>query len=291
MTRFFTSKRMMALLASFILLAALVGLTLREREKPTWPEAFLIDAFGWVQGVIYAPVHHVADFFEQIQNIKALYEENAKLKQNLNDYSSMAIQVEVLQRENKKLKDDLYKLKDISGQFDLVSANVVGRSPSSWNKEITIDVGSKNGVEKDMAVITANKGLVGRVYEVTPYHSKVLLLTDKERMGISAKVLNNDEKNIAYGIVSGATNDLSHTDKVRVEMTGITLDTKVEKGQNVVTSGLAYTLFPANLYIGKIASVTEDKLGLTQTAEIEPAASLGSLEFLYVVKKTKAEAR
>ncbi len=281
----------MALLASFILLAALVGLTLREREKPTWPEAFLIDAFGWVQGIIYAPVHHVADFFEDVKNIKVLYEENAKLKANLNEHSSMAVQIDVLERENKKLKQDLFQLKDISGEFELVSANVVGRSPSSWNKEITIDAGSKDGVEKDMAVITANKGLVGRVYEVTPYHSKVLLLTDKERMGISAKVLNNDEKNIAYGIVSGATNDLSHTDKILVEMTGITLDTKVEKGQNVVTSGLAYTIFPANLYIGKIASVQEDKLGLTQTAEIQPAANLGSLEYLYVVKKSKSDAR
>ena len=72
MTRFFTSKRLMVLLASFILLAALVGLTLREREKPTWPESFLIDTFGWVQGGVYAPVQHVAGLLEEIRNIKDL---------------------------------------------------------------------------------------------------------------------------------------------------------------------------------------------------------------------------
>ena len=131
MTRFFTSKRLMVLLVSFILLAALVGLTLNERQNPTWPEAMMIDAFGWVQGVIYSPVHHVAGFFEDIRNIKKLYDENAKLKASLNEYSSMRVRIEGLERENKKLKEDL-GLRDTSGFKSMISANVVGRSPSKW---------------------------------------------------------------------------------------------------------------------------------------------------------------
>ena len=289
MTRFFTSKRLMVLLVSFILLAALVGLTLNERENPTWPEAMLIDTFGWVQGVIYSPVHHVAGFFEDIRDIKKLYDENAKLKASLNEYSSMRVRIEGLERENKKLKEDL-GLRDTSGFKNLISANVVGRSPSKWNSEITIDVGSKDGVEKDTAVITAGKGLVGRVYEVTPYHSKVLLITDREKINVSAKVLNQDDKNVPHGIVRGATGDASQTNDVGVEMTGIDMNAKVEEGMSVVTSGLS-TIFPRDLIIGKITSVEEDKLGLTKTAHIEPAANLNNLEILYVVKKTSPEAQ
>ena len=209
----------MVLLVSFILLAALVGLTLNERENPTWPEAMLIDTFGWVQGVIYSPVHHVAGFFEDIRDIKKLYDENAKLKASLNEYSSMRVRIEGLERENKKLKEDL-GLRDTSGFKNMISANVVGRSPSKWNSEITIDVGSKDGVEKDTAVITAGKGLVGRVYEVSPYHSKVLLITDREKINVSAKVLNQDDKNVPHGIVRGATGDASQTNDVGVEREG-----------------------------------------------------------------------
>lgn len=286
MTRFFTSKRLMVLLASFILLAALVGLTLRERKNPTWPEVVLIDAFGWVQGMIYAPVQHVAGFFEDVQHIKELYEENARLKANLNEYSSMRVQIQELERQNKKLKEDL-GLIDRSGELTTVAANVVGRSPSTWNAEITIDVGSKAGIAKDMAVITASKGLVGRVYEVTPNHAKVLLITDKGKMGISARVQNGDDERPAFGIIGGASADVAHSSKPRVEMTGIPLGTKeIKPGQPVVTSGLS-DIFPPSLIIGTVISSQEDKLGLTRTAEIEPAANLNNLEFLYVITASK----
>ncbi|MGZ4134854.1 MAG: rod shape-determining protein MreC [Tumebacillaceae bacterium] len=285
MTRFFTSRRLMVLLASFILLSALVGLTIREREKPTWPEAFLIDAFGWAQGLIYKPVHHIADFFEDAQNIKNLYNENAQLKANLNDYASMSVRLQELEKENQQLKNDA-KLKNTT-DFDLQATNVIGRSPSTWNSEITIDVGSREGSQKDMAVITANQGLVGRVTEVTPYHAKVLLITDKVNIGISAIVKNGDETNPAYGIVSGVTQDLSQNQKASVQMSLITLLTQIKPGQQVVTSGLSE--FPKNLVVGKVVNVSPDKLGLTQTAEIEPAANLNNLDILYVVKKSKAK--
>jgi len=277
----------MILLVSFILLAALVGLTLRERENPTWPEALLIDAFGWVQGVVYAPVQHVAGFFEDIQNIKDIYEENARLKANLNDFSSMSVQIQDLERQNRKLKEDLAGLKDITGQLSLISANVVGRSPNTWNSVITIDVGTKDGVTKDMAVITANKGLVGRVFEATPYHSKVLLITDNERSGgISAKLLTDNEKDPVYGFIGGAKVDASQKGEAPVEMTNIALTADVKEGQAVVTSGLS-DIFPPSLIIGKVTKVIEDPLGLTKTAKIEPNANLNYLEFVYVVKQAQ----
>jgi len=274
----------MILLVSFILLAALVGLTLRERENPTWPEKVLIDAFGWVQGLVYAPVQHVAEFFEDIQNIQEIYEENARLKANLNDFSSMSVQIQDLERQNRELKEVL-GLKDQSGQLETVAANVVGRSPSTWNSVITLDVGTNDGIAKDMAVITANKGLVGRVFEVTPYHSKVLLITDNERIGISAKVLTENDTVPAYGIISGAKVDVAQKSDPMVEMTGIQLTADVKEGQAVVTSGLS-DIFPPSLIIGKVVKVENDQLGLTKTASVEPNANLDNLEFLFVVKKS-----
>lgn len=273
----------MVLLASFILLAALVGLTLRERENPTWPEKILIDAFGWVQGVVYAPVQHVASFFEDAQHIKQLYEENAKLKANLNEYSSMRVRIQGLEQENKRLKEDL-KVKDITGNFQLIAANVIGRSPSTWNAEVTLDVGTNDGVKKDMAVITASYGLVGRVYEVTPNHAKVLLITDKGKMGISAKVKTDE---FGFGIINGASADVSQTNKPMLEMSGIPLSAeKVKVGDPVVTSSLS-DIFPGNLIIGTVTSIENDKLGLTKIAKVEPAANLNNMDFLYVVNQPK----
>jgi rod shape-determining protein MreC len=279
----------MVLLASFILLAMLVGLTLREREKPTWPEAILIDAFGWVQGAVMAPVQHVAGFFEEVQHIKELYNENARLKANLNDFSSMRVQIQELERQNKQLKEDL-GLVNRSTDLKLLAANVVGRSPSTWNSTITLDVGAKAGVTKDMAVITANRGLVGRVYEVTPYHSKVLLITDMEKMYVSAMVQTTNSKTTPYGFVRGADDLLPQSQRARVEMTNIPLSAVVKKGDAVVTSGLS-DIFPPSLLIGQVTKVEQDKLGLTQTAEIEPFANLDHLEIVYVVTNSKQAAK
>ncbi|PWK06264.1 rod shape-determining protein MreC [Tumebacillus permanentifrigoris] len=284
MTRFFTSKRLMVLLASFILLAALVGLTLRERENPTWPEKMLIDAFGWMQGAVYAPVQHVAGFFEDMQHIKQLYEENAKLKANLNDYSSMRVRIQGLEQENKRLKEDLGLKSNSVSDLQLIAANVIGRSPSTWNSEVTLDVGTKDGVQKNMAVITANHGLVGRIYEVTPYHAKVLLITDKGKMGISAKVTSDE---LGYGILNGSSVDVSQTSKPMLEMSGIKLGAeKVKLGDSVVTSNVS-DIFPPGLIIGKITSIENDKLGLTKIAQVEPAANLNNMDFLYVVNQAK----
>lgn len=275
----------MMLLASFILLAVLVGLTLRERDKPTWPEAILIDVFGWVQGVVMAPVQHVAGFFDEVQHIKDLYNENARLKANLNDFSSMRVQIQELERQNKQLKEDLGLINRSTG-LNLLASNVVGRSPSTWNSVITLDVGSKAGVSKDMAVITANKGLVGRVYEVTPYHSKVLLITDMEKMAVSGLVQLESSKTPAYGMVRGAVDNVPQSQRARVEMTSIPLAANVKEGDAVITSGLS-DIFPPALLIGTITKVEEDRLGLTKTADIEPFANLDHLEVVYVVTNSK----
>lgn len=279
----------MVLLASFILLAVLVGLTLREREKASWPEAILIDAFGWVQGVVMAPVQHVAGFFDEVQHIKELYSENARLKANLNDFSAMRVQIQELERQNQQLKNDL-GLVNLTTDLKLLATNVVGRSPSTWNSTITIDVGSKAGVTKDMAVITANKGLVGRVYEVTPYHSKVLLISDMEKMFVSAKVQTKDQKDEPYGFVRGAVDNVPQSQKSRLEMTNIPLVAKIKEQNAVITSGLS-DIFPPGLLIGEITKVEQDNLGLTQTAQIEPYANLDHLEVVYVVTNSRAAAK
>ncbi|NLE65244.1 MAG: rod shape-determining protein MreC, partial [Elusimicrobia bacterium] len=61
--------------------------------------------------------------------------------------------------------------------FSSVAARVVARDPSNWNASVMIDRGEKDGISPGMAVVNA-AGVIGRVAEVGPHASKVILISD-----------------------------------------------------------------------------------------------------------------
>lgn len=280
MTRFFNNKRLLALLLSLILLAVLVPYSLK-REQITWPEKVTIDVFSWVQKLVYQPVGHISGFVDEVQNIFSLYQENAELKDNLKEYAAMSARLKEMEQRNKQLEQALgFKNNSTSPlyAYTKIPANVTGRDPSKWNSSITIDLGEKDGIRKDMAVVAVDGGLVGRITEVMGYHSsRVLLITDTNKMGIPAM----EQDSRAVGIVSGSAGERGD-----VEMGLIDREAKLTKGQKIVTSHLS-TIFPPGIPIGEIVDTpTMEESGLTLKAKIKPTANLDRLETVFVVTRT-----
>ena len=46
-------------------------------------------------------------------------------------------------------------------EYDPIHATVIARNPDQWEKKIIIDKGEIHGIEKNMAVVTA-QGLIGK---------------------------------------------------------------------------------------------------------------------------------
>ena len=65
MPQFFLNKRLIILLVSIIILVALIGFSLKQREELTWPEQFVKDTVGWAQTLVSRPAHFFAGFFEK----------------------------------------------------------------------------------------------------------------------------------------------------------------------------------------------------------------------------------
>ena len=80
MPQFFLNKRLIILLVSIIILVALIGFSLRDREQLTWPEQFLKDTTGFVQQILAVPTGYLTDFFENVRGLLDTYEENKELK-------------------------------------------------------------------------------------------------------------------------------------------------------------------------------------------------------------------
>jgi rod shape-determining protein MreC len=279
-SRLITNRRLFILLASLILLLVVAGLTLRGQDRgASWPEKVVVDVQNTVGSWIYRPVSKLTAFLGDIHNLHEMYVENAQLKSEMQNYSALKAQLQDAESENKRLSAMLGFKQSHAGQMKLLPAHVIGRSPTQWSNELTIDAGESEGVHSNMAVIAADGSLVGRVAEAFQHSSKVILITDTQvGDGVSASV-QNGTSNPPFGIVVG-----SAVESGKLEMSFLSPVAQVAEGQTVVTSGLS-DIFPKGLVIGKVVKVTAGLQGLTQSALIQPAADMDYLQEVFVVQQ------
>ena len=113
---------------------------------------------------------NISSFF----NIK---EENIKLKETIEKYKSLELNVEYLTNQNKDLQKILeteYLNRNLN---NIVLAKVLVDKNSPFLKSIIINKGTSTGILKGMPV-TLNNYLVGRIVETNYLSSRVLLLND-----------------------------------------------------------------------------------------------------------------
>ncbi|MFZ0955122.1 MAG: rod shape-determining protein MreC [Candidatus Sulfotelmatobacter sp.] len=149
-----------------------------------------------------------------------------------------------------------------------VAAQVIGSSGSDSSRMLYIDKGEDQGVKRDMAVITAD-GIVGKVLQVFPSVSQVLLIND-QTSGVGTIL----EKSRLQGFLKGTA-----TGEVVLE--GVMSDEQVAPGERVLTSG-GDQIFPKGLPIGTVTKVSTGK-DLFLNIQIKPAVNLGKLEEVLVV--------
>ena len=271
----FFNKRLHLLLVSIIVLVALIGFSLREREELTWPEQFLKDTTGWVGNVFNKPVSGITGFVGGLKDLQHTYDENKKLKARLHEYVLLKTQVQDLKEENEELRDNLGKEDDLR-KYSPIQATVIGRNPERWHEMLTINKGKRNGVEKNMAVITST-GLVGKVKVATDFTASVQLLSSIDKANRVSAIIQGKDK--AFGLIEGFDDE-----KNLLLMKRIPYDKKIKKNSLVITSGYG-GIFPKGLPIGKVVDVKVDQYGLNQTAYMEPSTDFYDINNVMVVQR------
>lgn len=176
----------------------------------------------------------------------------------------------LLEEENNELK----KMLELdSNKYNFIHATVINRD-IDWFNEIKIDKGEDSGIKTDMAVIS-NGGLIGKITKTGKNFSIVKLLSSNSN-DMKVSVLVKSDTNTYYGILNGYINK-----NISVN---ISKDSKIELGDKVYTSGLG-GLYPEGIYIGKIDSITQDKLGLENNILIKSDFSFDALRYVSVVTR------
>lgn len=212
--------------------------------------------FTWVKNELGALVF----FHRNYRDNQRLSKEVGLLRQKLNN-------LEETQSENARL-NSLLSLKQKSG-YKVTAARVIGRSADSWSSVVIIDKGSHSGFKSGMPAISYF-GLVGRIIEVYPYASKILLVNDPG-FAVSALLQQSRQE----GLVSGALG-------TNLIMRYLPENIDVHKNDIVVTSGLNGA-YPKGLPIGTVVAVGTEFSGLSRFALIRPAQNLSALEEVLIV--------
>ncbi|WP_342365028.1 rod shape-determining protein MreC [Jeotgalibacillus proteolyticus] len=271
------NKRLIVLLVSIILLVALIGFSLRERENISWPEQFVKDIVGFGQNIASKPAGYVQGLVENVQDLTNTYSENQTLKARLEELVQLETEVIDLTRDNEELRG-IIGIEENLRDFNVVHATVIARNPDQWQETIIIDKGQVNGIETNMAVQTAS-GMIGRVKDTGQFTSTIELLSARNPNNRVSALIQSDESNV-FGLVEGF-------DREREELMvrKIPFDQEVQEGSRVITSGLG-GIFPKDLLIGEVTEVAQDEYGLTQIAYVKPASSLYDLEHVMVIERT-----
>ncbi|MGM7720962.1 rod shape-determining protein MreC [uncultured Metabacillus sp.] len=288
MPQFFLNKRLILLLVSIIVLVALIGFSLKEDRKLTWPEQFLQDTVGVFQSIFHKPAIYVSDFFENVTDLKNTYEENELLKSRLDEYMQLEADLQEYKEENERLLAELGKVANLR-KYNPIFATVIGRNPDRWYDYVSIDKGAQDGIQPDMAVVTA-EGLVGKVKTISQFTSTVQLLSATDlKNKISAEVQalpeNEADKNNAnntqkvMGLIEGYDEEKGALLLKRIES-----DVKLVEGQKVITSGKG-EVFPEGILIGEIIGVEPDTYGLEQMAYVKPSANFYDIDRVWVAER------
>lgn len=237
-----------------------IYLTLKNNS---YQQSITINSTNEVVGSAYERLNVLKHYLNLGQVNDSLAIENARLKTEI-----LALQ-NIDSNQTVKVKDTINQQ-----QYTLLAAKVIKNSISLRNNYITINRGSTDGIVKDMAVISPQKGVVGFVQEVSEHLAIIRSLLNKNT-AISVFI----KKNNAFGsLVWGDGN----FDYQKAYVKEIPNHIKFKVGDTIITSGVGS--FPGGIEVGKITKTGISTGDSFMTLEISLFNNFSTLQYVYVVK-------
>lgn len=160
-----------------------------------------------------------------------------------------------------------------AGQYRILPAEVIAVGPKQeFGWTVTIDAGSRDGIEKDMSVINGD-GLVGRVQAVNRSSSTVVLLTDAT-VSVGARIAGSEE----VGILSGT----GRQDSLEFQVLDPLAELRI--GDALVSFGSrGGRPYAPGIPIGEVVGVSGTAGQLARVATVKPFVDVSTLTIVGVV--------
>ena len=223
--------------------------------------AGFINSTNTLSGSIFQTYNDANQYLDLKDNNKQLARENAMLREiALSSYRITRVAKEI------------YKQK-----YQYISAKVVNNSTNRRNNYITLNVGAKQGIEPDMAVISSS-GVVGIVKNVSDNFSSVMSVLHKDTR-ISAKI----KKEGSFGPLSWEGNDYCFA-----TLNDIPTHVLLVKGDSVVTSAYS-SIFPEGILVGTVESFELKSGENFYTVTVKLSTEFKKLNYVYVINNIEKQ--
>jgi rod shape-determining protein MreC len=286
MESFFVRYRNLVVLLA-ILLAQIIGLAVQVRRigdgrstlDPAdgpgvrlirlWANALVSPAERGIHGSKLG----VGGLWQNYVDLRHVQQENQDLQKS----------IDRLRLEQAQLIEDARQGQRLQGLFGFqekyiyktVAAQAFGSSGTDQSRVFYIDKGASDGLDRDMAVITAD-GIVGKVRDVFPHSAQVLAINDPSS-GAGVILETTRVRGILRGNAAG-----------QPQIVGILADNRIQPGEKVLTAG-GDQIFPRGMPVGVVEKVVRDpnpeRDGFIFVI-VKPAAHLDRLDEVLVVTST-----
>lgn len=228
-----------------------------------------------IQRKIYEVGNFIDDSKDVATNYKKILEENKKLKDENIKYNLILTQNKILEEENDRLREVL-ELKSES-KYEIKVAKVNFRTPTNLYEKFFIDLGTENGIKKDMLVFSQDI-LVGKISKVYNDYSLVEMITG-ENFSISA-ITESGMLGILKGSDEGDGSLYFEPNSFQGELT---------VGEEIYTSGIS-DIYPKGIFLGKISEFDNQEGELFRSIKVKNDMDIVDLkEVLIMLPKERKD--
>ena len=241
-----------------------------------------------IKNYVYLVNYPISKFFwlagDGTHNFIASFLESKELKKetdNLREENqNLLSQIYYLQKEiktNQSIEKILQNTQ--KDNFKMVLSEIIGLD--SMGDFILLNKGFDDGISENMPVISEQKVLYGKVFEVYKNFSKIMLISNKSSI-LNAKIQSeNSGQTSIDGVIRGRGNLSIYLDLISSEA-------EISNEDILLTSGLEGS-FPKNLLVGKITSKDKNDLKPFQTASVSPFFDIKNTDNLFIITNYKIE--
>ncbi len=260
--------------STYVLLALVVGhvllISAQVQSQSGIPviQTMAFGTFSRVQQVVAAVADGGRSVWSNYFALRGAVRENEDLRRHI-----LALEAQLQEAQARATEiDALQRTLGLRASLPIktIPARVIAGAPSPGLFAVTIDRGSSDGVQRDMAVI-GSQGLVGRVINQPQQHAaQVQLLIDR-----SAAAAVFFERTGTGGIIVGGSNG----PPMRVANVPNAADVKV--GDVVLSSGLE-GIYPRGFRVGTVAQAEKSRDG-SWTVTVRPAVDFSHIDIVLVM--------
>lgn len=215
----------------------------------------------------------IKGYKQYFASIDELMAENEALKNEVNDLKGLIYDAEAMKKENEFYKNFL-GIKEEHPDYIFLDASIINREAGNYVSVFSLNKGTRDGIEKNMPIISENGGIVGYVSEAGVNWAKASSVIDT-----SSSVGVYVERTGEAGVLSG---EFSLKKEGLCRINYLSGDSDVAVGDRVMTSGLG-SIYPEGILVGTVERVEFDDNLRTKYAIVRPFADLTEPERVMII--------